>query len=577
MAIADGTLEYIYTIGVLVSFAGLVIGSILNRKRIGHVLHESGFLKRDLILAIIAVAVFLAIVIIAVKPTQILFFDDAIYQAMGLMLLHTGQAWMCNYGTSTQCFSGQIFHEPIGLSFNIAIGFLLLGSSRFATHAVQVALAAISVFMTFMVAFIMLKDRRAAFFSALAFSVLPIILFWSAPTNSDMATLAYSLISIFMLVVLMRRRSLLSLFNFLLSLSLLLYMKVDALIYIPIFAIMYLALYERGPLKAITESARLMYKNIFNTKLLLIILLFILLAYPTILFATTNAASDGFGYQGSSVQQTCSTQGAYIKASGTINLQNFEANVCSNVLFWANKYTQQQVTQPLYFTILAIIGVILLVVFGKGKELTAIGVWFGIIFLFYTAFYAGSVVFGVDWRFMITLMAPFAILIGYSISGLSRSAEKLVSKVRKHSRIPQYVGLVVAAVLAVSLFYVLYINASTVFLNPTAIQQAGDARFYENFVYNSSSLIPADCLVYTYDPTLFNLVNKSASQLSNLYQAGFYNSSMAKFPCAVLDVGYWCNTPGNICSQAQHAYNLTALATATYSDGFTYGLYRIKN
>jgi hypothetical protein len=578
MMLPDGTLEYIYTAGVLVSFLGLVIGTVWNRKRIVQVLRQSGFTKIDLVLAFVAVIIFLAIVILAVKPTQLLFFDDAIYQAMGLSLLHTGQAWMCNFGSPTRCFTGQIFHEPIGLSFNIAMGFLILGVHRNSAYAVQVALAALSVFMTFMVAFVLLKDRRAAFFSALVLALLPIILVWAAPTNSDMATLAYSLVSLFMLVVLIRSRSILSLSNFLLSLSLLLYMKVDALVYVPIFAVLYLVLYEKGTIKALVESTRAVLKNILNTKFLLLLLLFVLVAYPTLLFALSNSSSDGYGYQGTSIQLTCnpSSSSSYIKANGTINVQNFRANVCSNLLFWTNKYANQQVAQPLYLTVLAIIGLLLMIAFGKGRALAAIAIWFGAIFLLYTAFYAGSVTYGVDWRFMIGLMGPFAILAGFGISGLSRGAEILASKIRKHKRLPMYAGMAVSAVLAASLFYILYLNSSYVFLNPASIQQAGDARFYENFVYNSSNLIPANCLVYTYDPTLFNINNRTAAQLSNIYNSSFYASAKANFSCQVMDVGYWCNTPGNLCTQAQSTYKLTPIATATYTSGFTYGFYRIS-
>jgi hypothetical protein len=576
MMLSNGALEYIYTVGIVVSFVGLIIGTILNRKRIFDVLHNSGFSKRDLVLGLIAVVIFLGIVILYVHPTQLLFFDDAIYQSMGLDLLHSGQAWMCNYGSPTQCFSGQIFHEPIGLSFNIAIGFLLLGLHRSSSYAVQIALAALSVFMTFMVAFLLFKERRAAFFSAIALSLLPIIMVWAAPTNSDMATLAYSLVSVFMLIVLMRKRSMLSLFNFLLSLSLLLYMKVDALIYVPILALVYIVLYEKGAVKSIIEGLNTVHRNVLDTRFLLILLLFVLVAYPTVMFAFTNGSSDGFGYQGSSVQKTCAAPGSYIKANGTINVQNFEANVCSNLLFWTNSYKGQQVTQPLYLTILAIVGAALMVAFRKWKEFAAIAIWFGLIFLLYTAFYAGSVVYGVDWRFMISLMAPFALLCGFAISGISHCAEIAVSKL-KRKNLARYVGIAVSVVMGATLFYVLYLNASTVFVNPPAIQQAGDARFYENFVYNSSSLIPAGCMVYTYDPTLFNINNRNATQMSNIYNTSFYNSVQSHYSCAVLDVGYWCNTPGNICTQAETAHNTTPIATATYKNGFTYGFYRITN
>jgi hypothetical protein len=340
--------------------------------------------------------------------------------------------------------------------------------------------------------------------------------------------------------------------------------------------LLYLVLYEKGMAKAIIDLAHTVSNNILNTRLLTLLLLFILVAYPTVMFAYTTGGSDGYGYQGTSVQRTCSGPGNYIKANGTINLENFKANICSNLLFWTNGYRQQQVAEPLYFTILAIAGAALLAIFGKWRELAAIAIWFGLIFLLYTAFYAGSVVYGVDWRFMIGLMAPFAFLCGFAISGLAKGAEKLVSRFKKgKGKVPAYVGLTVSAILGVSLLYVLYLNSSAVFLNPSLIQQAGDARFYENFVYNSSYLIPGNCLVYTYDPTLFNLVGRNATQLSNIYNTSFYNAAASNFSCSVIDVGYWCNTPNNICTQAESSHNMTPIAAATYKNGFTYGFYRI--
>ena len=123
-------LEYIFTIGILISFVALIIGTVKDRKNIGRALHDTGFGARDLALVIAVLLVFAFIELYFVKPTQLLFFDDAIYQAMALDLLHTGQAWMCNYGTATACFQGQLFHEPIGLSFNMAIAFALAGAKR---------------------------------------------------------------------------------------------------------------------------------------------------------------------------------------------------------------------------------------------------------------------------------------------------------------------------------------------------------------------------------------------------------------------------------------------------------------
>ena len=201
-------MEYLFTLGILISFLGVIIGSILNRRSILEVLRAAGFKRRDLLIAIVLVLVFLSVELYLVRPTQLLFFDDAIYQAMAADLVHMGQAWMCNYGTPTACFSGQIFHEPIGLSFNIAIAFAVLGvHRRRLAYTAQLALASISVFMTFMSPCSSSRTGRRRSSPPSLLALTPIILVWAMPTNSDMATLAYSLISLFMLMVFMRKKN----------------------------------------------------------------------------------------------------------------------------------------------------------------------------------------------------------------------------------------------------------------------------------------------------------------------------------------------------------------------------------
>ena len=64
---------------------------------------------------------------------------------MAQQLIHTGQAVMCDYGTSTACFAGEVFHEPIGLSFNMAIAFLVFGVQRNAAYGTEFLLSIVAV------------------------------------------------------------------------------------------------------------------------------------------------------------------------------------------------------------------------------------------------------------------------------------------------------------------------------------------------------------------------------------------------------------------------------------------------
>ena len=134
---------------------------------------------------------------------------------------------------------------------------------------------------------------------------------------------------------------------------------------------------------------------------------------------------------------------------------------------------------------------------------------------------------------------------------------------------------IIAAMLVI-LAYSFLLQMHELAIKPSNIAQAGGARFYENFVYNSSSKIHAGCLVFSYDPTLFNIVGKASVQYFYLYNQSFMGTAIAEYKCLVIDYGYWCGTPDNICQQAFSEYKTSPIATATYlPDNFTYGFYRI--
>jgi len=111
-------------------------------------------------------------------------------------------------------------------------------------------------------------------------------------------------------------------------------------------------------------------------------------------------------------------------------------------------------------------------------------------------------------------------------------------------------------------------------LNPLQIQQAADARFYENFVFNTIQQIPSNCLVFTYDPSLFTINGRAAVQLGYRYDARQYKQLSSNYTCMVLDYGYWCHTPDNFCSDIGKNFTKTQIATTTYEPlNENYGFY----
>lgn len=416
-AIPSGMQEYLFTLGILASLIGMIIAAVKSRKDIRSILSGYGLDRMHILLMVGIVLVFILLELIIVKPTQQLFFDDAIYQAMALDLLHTGQAWMCNYGTTASCFSGEIFHEPIGESFNLAIGFLVLGLHRYSAYYTNFIMSAMAVAFTYLSALLIFGKRRIALLSEFFMALSPALLVWAMPTTSDIPMLTYSLIAIFCMLIFLRKKTIWTFGLALFSLSLLTYMKVDAVAYLIVIPLMYVILDDKSIRASIKANILMVKDNLFNTRVLVIFLLFAMAISPELGFAHSELIGGSFGFQGAYVQESCDTQYTII-ARSAINLQNFDANICSNILFWFDAYKSDYVMQPIIFTAFGIFGAVSMFILRKRRELLALGIWFLAFFLLYDAFYAGSVTYGVDWRFMLSLIAQASIFAGFGVAAL---------------------------------------------------------------------------------------------------------------------------------------------------------------
>ena len=578
--------EYLFTAGILVSFIGLIIALALSRKEISRAVRESGFGKTAALMLIVALLTFMAIEIFVVHPTQQIFFDDDIYLAMAQDLLHTGQAWMCNYGTPTACYSGGILHEPIGESFNLAIGFAVLGVSRTVAYDTGILLGAAAVIAVFFIALLMFKDRRIAFLSSAFMALSPIVLIWTMPTTSDLPTMTYSLIAVFCMLVFMRKKTIGTFALTTMSMALCTYMKVDAIAYVFVIPFMYVLLDGTSIANSLRDNIKLVSSSLMNTKALIVILVFIIAIAPEIIFVQQELGG-GYGYAGTIVQNTCGNSPATIIPSSTMNLQNFEANVCSNVLFWFNSYASipgYPITQPLVFTLFAVFGAAsMYAVFGKRREFLAIFIWLAAFFVLYTAFYAGSVTYGVDWRFQLGLIAQVSIFSGFGAFTLLETSKIKLGKLGSGKDRDRPGGfrkiILYCAVLIIiaGIAYSLYTELPEVGLLPSQITQAQPARFDENFVFNESHLIPPECLVFSYDPTLFIVNNRSSTQLDTIYDKSELANYTSSYSCLVIDWGYWCYTPNNYCTTAKQEFKLSPIVTDTDTQvNQTFGFYLVN-
>ncbi len=573
-----GLEEYALTAGCLSAFVGIIYLSIALRKDIRGALAAAGISKKHILLALAVMLVFIVVEISTVKPTQQLFFDDAIYQAGAQSLLHMGQAWMCNYGTPTHCIAGQVYHEPIGTSFLLAIAFLFFGISRSVAFYAFIAMAALSVFLVFLLGALIFKNPYAALFSALILAFSPILLVWAAPTTSDLPSMLFSIFAFFSLMVFLHKKTYSSLLFALLSFAIATYMKVNMFIFLFLLPIFYILLDARGIKGSISYALKLLRKSFLDVRLIASLLVFLLIMLPELLYVVQqNSIPSNYGDTGVIIWMTCSNPATPLNVTSKFSLQNFRANICANLNFWVNAYgtAQYPVMQPFVFTILALIGASFLILHKRKKVLLSLSLWFFSFFIVYTAFYAGSVLYGVDWRFMLVVIPVTALLGGYALSSFIGLVKRFSKK-----------GIFLYAAIAFSISIIAYPTIALypqLSINPAEIIQAQGARFYENFVYSNISSIPKNCLVFTFDPTLFNINNRAATQFSNLSiienPAGF-NEYMHQYGCLAIDYGYWCasTTPATkqYCDYSLSRFKVKLLSSAYLPTiGATYSIYQI--
>jgi len=580
MVLSVSAEEWLLSAGLLVSFFGFLVSLFHSRRRIAAALSDAGVGRAQMGAALLVVLLFALVELITVHPTQLLFFDDVIYQSMALHLITTGQAIMCNFGTPSACFSGQVFHEPVGTALSLAVGYLFAGVHLSTTYGTDFAVTALSVLMVFLSGALLFRNVRAALLSELVMGLSPIVLVWAFPTTSDMPAMLFALISLFSLLVFVRKRSTATLSLLLFSAALLTYMKVDAMLMLPLLLAGFVLLARDGAAKL--RSGLLDFLRLkTDTLRYSLFVIFAVLVSISAVYAYMQMTSDDYGAVGTNVPNTCSGSQSFV-ANRVFSVQAFNYNVCANAAFWLDHYRGQYIMQPALFTLLAVVGAVVMI-FERRRAWAFIALWFTAFFVLYTAFYAGAVTFGIDWRFMLACIAPVSLFAGYGAERLGSMVAENLSLARARSRMrcrlsrlrdPAVMRAAAGMVMLLLIAYPIFGLVPLLSVQPSQIQQAQDARYYESWAFQNANSIPSSCLVFSYDPTLFFINNRSSAQMYYIYNSSFMQNASRDYGCLVFDRGFWCYTPDNLCASVNQTYSLAPLATTVYvPENKTYGFY----
>lgn len=567
---------YLFTSVYIVLFVGLLASLVFSASEIKKAM-KGRISKASILAALLIVAFFVAFSLLYVHPAEQLYFDENIYQGIALNILNNFNALWCQYGTSyvTHCYNNAIYHDPVELSFYLAIAFAAFGASIQTAFGLELAIGAVSVILVFLLASAMF-GKKTGIASAVVFALLPELFIWSRTMAvPDLALMMFTILAFFAYFIFMNSKRLSTLAFLLCSIGIVAYMRIEGLLLVPIFIILYLI--QSNDSSSITKSLQ----NDFKRKAAIaLVILFIISLIPEIYYVMYEL--HGLNYGSGSLCGRVS--------NATFSLSNFNCNISPNVDYFFGAYNAVAFF-PAYFSVIttaaAIIGFLLMTLFSKKGWLPAavLGIWILAYHVFYDSFYAGSVVYGVDVRFMLVIYPAIAIFAGYAIAHLSASGANFAVKSDKKAEKGKKIAVATAIYLILITLFAIYpfISAThNITLPPLQMPQEPMPYSATSFIYNNYQAVPANCLVFSFTPDVWYELNRSAVQIGYFQNENETFVSFEKnYNCYVLDIGYWCSTgqfKDSVCRTDLQGFNTTQLATSTATSSIgNFSFYRLNN
>ncbi|MHB1830686.1 MAG: ArnT family glycosyltransferase [Candidatus Micrarchaeaceae archaeon] len=568
---------FFYYIALL---AALVLSLAANAKRISGYFRN---VKREYLkYLLIAVLAFVFLEVSFVQNYHLLYNDEYIYMSMAKSMLIDHLFGICSFSTATNCVPGTIglFHQPGGWSMLLAAAYGIFGINIGVAYSTAFLLGIMSVVLIFFVSYLLFEDERYSLMSSIALASIPLFMSYSRTTIPDISVLCFILLSVLLSLMYLRKRDFRIGISALFATAYLMTLKADGVIILPI--ILGIALVDRSWSR---KSGMKMKK----AELVLLVLIFAVAAFPQATFLHF-ALQHSFG--------------AAVNANQSmISLQNFESNAISNVQFWFGAFDTVQnqgssyynfayhIEFPVTITIFAIIGAAGMLAKGRFREFTALFILFAAIFTFYTAFYAGGVLYslGDDVRYF---LGDFAALSLFSGFGFVYSYDLIKKKL--HSRKPgkkrqgaNFVMLAALFILFISLpaFQFITIVAQP----PSAMAAFAGERANENFLLANYNKIPSNCTVVTFKPPFWYVMGRA-----NIYATWIsipeYSRILSNMSnkCLYFDYGLSCyigERTGTIysdtqteCSNIMRNYTMEDVATQNYTGyswNVTFHIYKI--
>jgi hypothetical protein len=572
-------LGYEITASVYTSLILMLVFLFLERKELAKLMREH--INRFSLIALALILIFfLTFSLLLVSPVEQLYFDENIYQGIAINMLKNGNALWCQYGTGdlTHCYVNALYHDPVGWSAFIAIAFGIFGIGTSTSYNLELLAGAASIVIIFILSSLLVKRKEFAVISTFALAMMPQLFIWSrTQADLDLPMMMFAELSFFLFLVFVKRKSIYSLAAFAFSVDLLSYMRIEAMLLVGVFTVLFITFGDGGIITTIRERIAELRKSIeSNTAVLSVLLIFIILLVPQIYYITVEAQNPSYGQSSN---------------ESVLSLANFNKNINTNLSFVFGQINGVNVyPTAFHYTItpLAILGGVLLAFDKKIRNrfgmLLLLSFWFLSYFIFYTAFYAGSALYGVDSRFMLQLLPAACMLAAFAILRISDFASWLVLRYNT-KKVQIGKGVFISAMTISSLALLVYpftLLIPAVAIAPSSMPQQSVILKAINTFYSEYNAVPQNCLVFSFTPDIWFEVNRSSAQIDYLTGANStLKNSIKQYSCAVLDYGYWCVVPPyheSVCKNAVENFRLENLTSpAPQLGGDKVAFYRILN
>ncbi|MEM3859929.1 MAG: glycosyltransferase family 39 protein [Candidatus Micrarchaeaceae archaeon] len=567
---------YETTLAVSATFALLLFSIYFGRRDLAVALRR-GINKYSLLFLFLILAFFLAFSLLFVHPAEQLYFDENIYQSIAMNILHHANALWCQFGTGyvDKCYANALYHDPVGWTLFIAIAFALFGIGTATAFNLELLVGALSIMAVFLLASALFENKELAVLGTFVFALSPELFIWSrSMADIDLPFMMLSAFAFFFFVVFAKNRNRKTLAMFLFAVVLAAYMRVEAMLLIPLFMLLFFVFGENSVKETFRMSVSEV-KRVINedAKTLAIVLIAIVLLLPQIHY---------FAIEASLTFVPGSSNYGPTMGEGVISFGNFIKNILSNteyvmgLISGKNTYPTEF---PLLETPLAILACILLLFDKKYRNkfgmLALLGLWPLMYFAFYTSFYAGSATYGVDVRFMLQLLPGMSLLTAFSAYEIAR----YLSSIKGVKRVNTY--LTIAAIAAVLFALPFAAISSAITLSPSQMPQQRQIYPVMQDFYKMYDAVPANCLVFSSTPDIWYEVGRPAAQESYIFSTNQTTASeLSQFNCFVFDYGYWCTVPpqySGICQTVITSFKTKVLATNETPDGINVTYYELLN